>query len=460
MIKLPKLPEEVWKLIFEYLNGTELLNVTKVCRNFHEIVNKSTKLAGKLTLNFEKRKNYGRIGRRRYSHVKIEYIDPAIHNSILKFIGRDITKLEFCVHNFKLDSIRQILMLCENVKILKFRDIQRLHGTQEVTNWLKIPNYKNIQLYVEQCDPRIFKILKNVQVRTFCTTCVEFAHRQYFVDLVEILASQVELEELVLAEFMGSIVGLGLVLFSNDSLSNVKFRLKKLHLKSNQLIPYGNISSVQFFNDFMNLHKDTLEDLQADMLQDFDFSSYVTECKVLKKLSIGIDMRFSSKMIVDTVEQLEIEHVRMNLLKSFPNLKEVRLLNSWMDQDDDLVKWSLLRNCKYLEKIEIEDVPLDDFPSLPSVKSMKFLYYPSIKSEVFARNPQIEELMFVECKDMWTRKCKVLKIIIDYMTSLKSLKIVSRSKIDQSAMDYVRNKCTNLKYFNVYKDQDCHVLWM
>lgn len=203
MIRLPKLPEEVWKLIFEYLNGQEILNITKVSRNFHEIVNKSSKLAAKLTLNFEKRKNYGRLGRRRYSQLKIEYIDPAIHFSILKFIGHDLTNLEFSVHNFKLDAIRQILMLCENIKILKFRNIQRIHGTQEVTNWLKIPNYKNIELCVEQCDPRIFKILKNVQARKFCTTCVEFAHRQYFVDLVEFLVSQEDLEELVLAEFMG-----------------------------------------------------------------------------------------------------------------------------------------------------------------------------------------------------------------------------------------------------------------
>lgn len=203
MVKLPKLPEEVWKLIFEYLNGSEILNVTKVCWNFYEIVNKSSKLAEKLTLNFEKRHNYGRMGRRRYSQVKIEYIDPAIHFSILKFIGHDITNLEFCVHNFKLDSIRQILMLCENIKVLKLRDIQRLHGTQEVTNWIKIPNYKNIELSVEQCDPRIFKILKNIQAKKFHTTCVEFAHRQYFVDLVEFLRSQEELEELVLAEFMG-----------------------------------------------------------------------------------------------------------------------------------------------------------------------------------------------------------------------------------------------------------------
>jgi hypothetical protein len=130
-------------------------------------------------------------------------------------------------------------MLCENVKVLKFRDIQRLHGTQEVTNWLKIPNYKNIELSVEQCDPRIFKILKNIQARKFHTTCVEFAHRQYFVDLVEFLRSQEELEELVLAEFMGKLTILSLFTIALVSMTFVTIPLPELifNPNHNMLIP-------------------------------------------------------------------------------------------------------------------------------------------------------------------------------------------------------------------------------
>lgn len=202
----PKLPEEIWGKIFEYLNPHEIIKVTNVCRIFRDIVNKSSLLSSRLTLNFEKRKNYGWLGRRRYRKLSVSYVNSAIHYSILKFIGSDITNLEFRYHNFKLDSIRQILLLCENIKVLKFNDIQHLHGTQEVTTCLKIPRYRNIELNVEQCDPRIFKVLKNVQAKKIHITCVEFAHRQYFVDLAEFLGSQEDLVDLSLSDFMGELL--------------------------------------------------------------------------------------------------------------------------------------------------------------------------------------------------------------------------------------------------------------
>lgn len=196
------------------------------------------------------------------------------------------------------------------------------------------------------------------------------------------------------------------------------------------------------------------------MLQDFDFTAFVSSCHRLKKLSVGIDMKISSKVTVPSVQFLQTEHVRMNLIQAFPNVKEVTLLNSWYVRDDDIVKWSLLKTCEFLERLYVEDVPLDDFPTLPKLKALKLVGYVTIKSEVFKRNPQIEELTFVDCRDMSARKSKVLKIIIDYMQKLKSLKIVSSLKIEQSAIEYVKQKCADLKYFNVYKTLDCYDLWM
>lgn len=265
---------------------------------------------------------------------------------------------------------------------------------------------------------------------------------------------------LILFSSTGSIVGLGLVLFSNDLLCDAKFRLKKLSLQSNQLIPYGNISSVQFFATFMDLHKETLEELNADMLQDFDFTTYVAECKSLKRISVGIDLKLSSKVVVPQVEKLSTENVRISLLKSFPNLREFQLLNEIYTGDDDIVKWSLLQKCKFLWKIDIMDVSLDDFPSVPTLRSMILRDYINLKSEAFARNPQLEELTFINCNDMSARKSKVLKIIVDYMRNLKSLTIISSSKVNKSAIEYIKNKCTNLKYFNIYKCDDRYEPWM
>lgn len=199
----PKLPAELWIQIFQYLSADDILKLTQVSRLYRDIVSKSSLLTSKLTLRFSKRHSYCHMGRRRYGKLNVSYVKDSLYCNILKFIGTDITELTFSCYNFTFNSIRQILVLCENVKVLKFSFILRLHGMQEVSGNEKLPKYRNIELAVDQCDPRIFKVLRNVQARKFQATCVEFAHRQHFVDMVEFLRAQRELVELKLAEFSG-----------------------------------------------------------------------------------------------------------------------------------------------------------------------------------------------------------------------------------------------------------------
>ncbi|KAG5668729.1 hypothetical protein PVAND_016656 [Polypedilum vanderplanki] len=456
---MSKLPEEIWREIFQYLGARDLLNLTRVSRKFREIVNTSQSLAAKLTLCFEKRKRNSYIGRRRYRKLNVGYIDVSVHYNILRFVGSDITQLTFSYYNFKLDSIRQVLMLCSNVKTLRFKEIQHLHGVADVGSNAAVPCYKNCEIEVVQCDPRIFKILKGCRAKKVHFTCCEFAHRHYFLDFLSFMSMQEDLSHFILEEFFGPCVGLGLVLFNNDILANTKFRLKSLTMKSNQLSPYGHISSVQFFEQFMNNQIETLEELEADQLHDFDFTAYLQQCKKIKNLNVGIDMRLSSKQFLSEVTKVEVEQPRMNLLRCFPNVTEVKILNTYYDPQRDIVKWNLLTKCNFIHKLIIEDVSLDDFPSLPSLKCLQLEFYINVDSKIFARNPQLEEVTFIECRDMRIRKSKVLKIIVDYLKDLRSLTIVTSSKVDPSALQYVKQKCPKLKYLKVFKDLDCEILW-
>jgi hypothetical protein len=456
---MENLPEEALCEVFQYLSGRDLIKLTRVCAKFRDIVNTTHSLTAKLTLSFQKRKRNSNLGRRMYRKLNIYYLET-VHFNILKLLGRDITEIAFLHYDFKIEIIRQVLMLCPNVKTLKFKDIQHLHGVAEFKETAAaVPSYENIELSVAQCDPRVFKLLRKCRARKVTFTCCEFAHRHYFLDFLEFMKGQEQLEHLSLEEFYGPCVGLGLVLFHNDTLANTKFKLKTLRLKSNQLSPYGNIASPLFFDLFMESQCESLEELAADQLHDFDFTAYLQKCKKIKTLDVGLDMRLTSRQQLPTVMKVDVQQLRMNLLRCFPNVNELRILNSYHDPNNDIVKWNLLTKCIFINKLVVEDVDLDDFPSLPSLKCLQLEFYVSLDSEIFQRNPQLEDVTFVECRDMRIRKSKVLKIIVDYLKDLRSLRIVTSSKIDPAALEHVKRKCPKIKYLKVFKDLDCELLW-
>lgn len=132
-MKISCLPEEIFLEIFEYLCDYDILNLSRTCRCFHELITKSKPLASKLTLCFEKRRQYCQIGRRKYAKLRVSYIDPTIHYPLTRLLGEDITRLSFGNYDFKLDILRRVLVLCKNVKFLKFEEIKRLHGIADVS---------------------------------------------------------------------------------------------------------------------------------------------------------------------------------------------------------------------------------------------------------------------------------------------------------------------------------------
>lgn len=220
----------------------------------------------------------------------------------------------------------------------------------------------------------------------------------------------------------------------------------------NELVPFGNMESDYFFDLFMDSHKNSLETLKVDRMEDFDFTTYLKDCKNLKKLSIGDGTKISSKSFLPNVESLEIEYQRMKFIKATPNIRELKINSTFDDPRDDILKWNLLEKCKFLEKLEVEDLPMDDFPIVPTLKSLTLHQMLHIDSEIFSRNPQIEELTFVLCYELTRRKSKVLKIIVGYLKNLRKLTIVDAAKIDPSAIKYVKTMCPKLKSFRIYSD--------
>jgi hypothetical protein len=247
-------------------------------------------------------------------------------------------------------------------------------------------------------------------------------------------------------------------LFGRETLAEVNFRLKRLDLSTNELIPCGNISTELFFDLFMEAHKETLEVLHVDHLEDFDFTNYLKDCKALRELSIGDGTKISSKQSLPGVTSLEIEYQRMHFLRAVPNLRELKINSNFENPHADILKWNALAKCPLLERLEVQDLPMDDFPIIPSLKALKLDSVLHLDSEIFSRNPQIEELTFVFCCELSSRKSKVLKIIVGYLSELKRLTIVSGLRIDPSAIKYVKAKCSKLEQFRIYRDVDCEIV--
>lgn len=458
--------------IFSYLNARDLLNLTLTCKKFHKIVEKSKSLCQKLTINFEKRLKH--IGKRKYSNLQIYCIDTSFHFILLRFLGEDITKITFSLDEFMLDVLRRVLVACKNVKVLTFEHIKRIHGIKDVSefpiqNFVKFPHfflqcdtknlpfYDNLNLTFIESDPRIFKILKNCTATKIFISCPEFALRHYFNDFLTFLKAQKTLTDLTFHEFIGPLVSIGIILFNSNILTQIDFKLRKLEMRTNELIPYGNSSSDVFFESFMDHHKETLETLTVDRMEDFDFTNYLKDCRNLKNLSIGDGVIASSKLLLPSVSYLEVEQPRMNFIRTTPNIKELRL-SSRRGEQADLIKWYLLARCQFLEKLEVFDLPMDDFPIIPSLKSLKLDSILHIDSEVFSRNPQIEELSFVNCHELSRRNSKVLKIIVGYLRHLRKLSIVTECKIHPSAIKYVKAKCHMLKIFRIYRNYEMDVV--
>jgi hypothetical protein len=133
------LPDEIIDEIFQFLNPSDILTLSRTSRRFHALITRSKSLASKLTLCFEKCRKYCPIGKRKYSQLYVGYIDPATHYLLLKLIGDGITKLSFGSYDFKLDTLRRVLVLCSNVKFVKFEGILRVHGVADVS----LKSFKN-----------------------------------------------------------------------------------------------------------------------------------------------------------------------------------------------------------------------------------------------------------------------------------------------------------------------------
>lgn len=119
------LPDEILLEIFNYLPIDDLLSLILTCKKFHSIIFSSTHLSEKFQLQLTLQ-NYNRewIGSRKYVDVFIDAISARHFLYILSKIGKDVKMLCFNCHETDLAVVKQVLLMCPNVKKLWLYNIE------------------------------------------------------------------------------------------------------------------------------------------------------------------------------------------------------------------------------------------------------------------------------------------------------------------------------------------------
>lgn len=179
------LPKEMLLEIFQFLAARDLLKLTEVCSEFYRLISSTERLLNKIPLylsvdvdKFVIREFLARgategdvknfidetliNGCRKYSRIVIGDMDGGIAVEILEKWGSSVHQLTFRRGFYGLKHICKILVLCPNVRRLKFCR-GSLRGDIDVTG-LELPRLKLEALHLENVGSQIFSILRESKV--------------------------------------------------------------------------------------------------------------------------------------------------------------------------------------------------------------------------------------------------------------------------------------------------------
>lgn len=227
-------------------------------------------------------------------------------------------------------------------------------------------------------------------------------------------------------------------MFENNNLDQMNFHLESLTL--NDVI----IDTSRTFHDFMRLHYETLRSLDLITIEDYNFSQILRELpKIVELRVINTPIEIYEPMM--TVEKLEIEFP--SLIRFFPQLKELKICGTQFGPYQ-IHLWHEYINNSHLESVEIGNLSLLNFPSLPSMKKLKLMNVERIYVEVFYENPQIEELVIEKRFGPILRYDNEIEFITERLPELRLLEVVG-GKVCRRYLDLAKERCRKLKYLRL-----------
>jgi hypothetical protein len=408
---LVSLPEEILINIFKFLYYDQLKNLKPVCRLLHYLIEHHLKDREWLIID----DNSEFFMREIILNLKVHSSHIARLNKCLdmKTDGKLIKSLY--IHNLYSESERVDLVEFKNVLIccssLK-------HLSTSVDFIKKKPHEKPYPADLFECLPALdldsltySKEMKPFQLFMNCST----KRLNLFFGLDKFMSNAQSIKDFLkrqkkLVDLELWFSGRALPLFSDDQLSSVDFKLKKLKMVGKGL----QCSDIASFGKFMANHKSSLEHLE--MFSCHNIIDTFMHFENLKTVDLK-EVHMTSEPFVH-VDRLRLKNVTGNYIGKFPNIKHL-FINT---HDLTRVDFCAL---KRLKSVEFSVLKIDDI-LLPCITDLKLVCVNSFSQ---FRLPCTVEVMTL-------KDCMNVDWLADYLKQnkrLRSVKIIGSSITERLA---------------------------
>ncbi|XP_070501434.1 uncharacterized protein [Chironomus tepperi] len=415
------LPKELLIEIFTYLPAEDLLSLSLTCHTFNELISNNSKLLENFEVQFIfDYVNNEWIGSRKYTRLFIDGSSGIYFLYILKDIGPDIVNLVINCSDFAVAYVKQILLMCENVKNLTIYNATNDSDPQDYGYpFLKY----NLDYFYFRGDIDVFKLFVD------CTAKELDVRRDYDDEskdvsgLKQFLKAQKDLSDLKMENFDKTSS-----LFGDDSLNLVNFRLKNLKLKN-----FDDYCSYNYW-EFLDNHKESLVYLEVCFVNHEAISPFrkFRNLKTLKMYNMCSDFNE-----LTSIETLYLKDVDGKWSEKFKNVKNLVISQNV----EEIVQVESLRK---LDNLKMSNCSMPTL-KIPAVKrlTLKKVELESTKPFEYEDGCEIEELKIIKCKNVeW-----LVEFLIHKTFNLKTLVIKKSILIDDDLKfieDY-RNKIKHLE---------------
>jgi len=420
------LPKELLLEIFTYLPAEDLLSLSLTCHKFNEIINNNSKLLENFEVQFiSDYANNEWIGSRKYKKLFIDGSSGIYFLYILKDIGHEIIDLVINGHEFAVAYVKQILLMCENVKNLTVYNATNDSDPQDYG----YPFIKyDLDYFYFRGDIDVFKLFVE------CTAKELDVRRDYDDESKDVsglktfLKNQKDLNDLKIENFDKTSS-----LFEDESLTSLNFKLKNLKLKN-----FDDYCSYNFW-EFLEIHKESLVYLEVCFVNHEAMSPFrkFRNLKTLKMYNMCSD--FSE---LCSIETLYLKDVDGKWSEKFTNVKNLVISQNV----EEVVQ---VENLKKLDNLKISNcsVPILKIPTVKRL-TLKKVELESTKPFEYEDGCEIEELKIIKCKNVeW-----LLEFLIHKTFNLKTL-IVKKSILIDDDLKFIEDYRNRIEKLEIL---DCH----
>lgn len=436
---MDKLPQELILEIFEQLEVTDLINLSKIHHRFKEII-RNIPRKWKFNLKFDKKGKIESEQTTRFGQLIVKHFNPRTHQPALQICGSNITSISFIgsVATFpfagteiKFPDIAMILRVCQNLQHVKF---ENLIVWPEVVKHR--PQNTGIHVEIVESSSCILDLFLNCKVSALWITSRD---GEYGTGIRGFLRSQPNLKTILcqgqkvldLFYAMGNSYG--------ENYEALPFQLKILSMRDVYFKPY-----------YMDILLPSASSLTYLTIADIDplwqhhlLGEFIAKCTNLEELSLR-NFAFLRLQPPTSITRVTLcDYVGpAQWISDLPNLKSLIVMSQTHSVQTHTMEFNFAKNTA-LENVTISSAVIKSSLDMPYVKKLKLKDIRDVPdSQEFIQNlGKIEEIQVDNCGNVTE---KIVKEIARRANNVQNLSICDGT-ITSETLLFIRGCCGNLK---------------